>query len=190
AADLLVGGRIAEGQRVFLGVRQRIDPTGVNLGYPIARDQRGRRQRFARIQRAPHDLHLVPARELRRAVDRLGRIALRIADDELDLSPLDATRGVYFLHRTLGAAVDPERRRRAGTRGRRKIPNAEGFRLSNGRSKPTRCQRSTARSGPFQSLTATELHSPPPKQISLRAGPVGPPFFETPARRANEAARL
>ena len=48
-----------------------------------------------------------------RGVDRLGRIALGVADDGLDLAALDAAGGVDGIHREVDAAVETDGRRRA-----------------------------------------------------------------------------
>ena len=47
-----------------------------------------------------------PAREFGRRVDRLGGIALRVADDQLDLPAVDAAGGVDLVHGEDGAPVD------------------------------------------------------------------------------------
>jgi hypothetical protein len=55
-----------------------------------ARKQRHDRERLAGIDGAQDDAHLVSVDELSGSVHRLGRFALGITDDQLDLAPVDA----------------------------------------------------------------------------------------------------
>ena len=73
-----------------------------------AREQRHHREQLAGIDRAQDDAHLLRVRQFGGAVHGLGRIALGIADDQLDLPPVDAAGRVDLLHRELDAAIDPD----------------------------------------------------------------------------------
>ena len=57
---------------------------------------------------AEHDADLLGMSELGRSVHGLGRLALGVADDQLDLSPVHATGGIDLLHGELDAAVDTD----------------------------------------------------------------------------------
>ena len=57
-------------------------------------------------------MHLLAADHVLRGVDRLGRIALRVARDDLDLAALHAAGGVDLLSGEFHAAVEADGRRR------------------------------------------------------------------------------
>src|SRR5262249_26942634 len=128
--DLRVGRCDPEGHRVLLDVDQLVDPAGVQHRQLVARDERRRRQRFSRVQRAPDDARLGALRQLGYGVDRLGRIALRVAHDQLDLATVDAAGVVDLVDRELGPSIDADTGRRTGTGQRRQI--ADLYRLVRG----------------------------------------------------------
>ena len=66
------------------------------------------RERLAGIDRAEDDAHLLSARELRRSVHCLRRVALGVAGDQFDLAPADAAGRVDLLHRQLESTIDPD----------------------------------------------------------------------------------
>jgi len=105
-ADLLVGGRIAEAHRIFLRVGQTVDPAGMDLRHVGACEQGHDRKRLAGIERTEDDTDLLGVGELGCAVHGLGRFALGVADDQLNLPPADAAGCVDLLHRELGPAID------------------------------------------------------------------------------------
>src|SRR3954464_8652682 len=84
-----------------------------------AREQGRDRKRLTRIDRTEHDADLCAARELGRAIHRLGRIALRITCDQLELAAIDATGLINFFNSELRAAIDADAGGllRAGKRG-------------------------------------------------------------------------
>ena len=65
--------------------------------------------------------------ELCGAIHGLGRFALGIADDQLDLPSVDAAGRVDLLHGELDAAVDPDPGGGRGTGKRRKIADQDRF---------------------------------------------------------------
>ena len=121
AADLLVGRRVAEAHRIFLRVGQGVDPARMDLRRVGAREQRHHRERLAGIDRPEHAADLLAAGEFGRAVHRLGRIALGVPRDQLELPAVDAAGGVDFLHGKLDAAVDPDAGGGRGSGERRQI---------------------------------------------------------------------
>ena len=70
-------------------------------------------------------LDLLALRELGRSVHRLGRIALGVADDQLDLPAVDAAGRVDLLHRQLDAAIDADPGGRRGAGERRQIADLD-----------------------------------------------------------------
>ena len=73
-----------------------------------AREQRHHRERLAGIDRAEDHADLVSARELGGAVHGFGRIALRVAADQLELTAIDAAGLVDLVHGQLNAAIDAD----------------------------------------------------------------------------------
>ena len=72
------------------------------------REQRHDGERLAGIDRAENDAHLVCVGELRGAIHCLGRFALGVANDQLDLPSIDAAGGVDLLHGELDTPIDPD----------------------------------------------------------------------------------
>ena len=120
-----------------------------------AREQRHDRERLAGIDRAEDDAHLLPARELGRAVHRLGRIALGVAGDQFDLPPVDAAGRVDLLHRQLDSAVDADPGGRRGTGERRKITDQDRLFCRDGGLDDGACKGGSAGR---QRLTTSQRH--------------------------------
>src|ERR1035437_1167348 len=85
---LAVRRRGAEGVREFYGIDQSIDDAGEQIGHLGARHDRRGSKRLARIERPPNRVDLGLADQFLRGIHGLGRIALGIAGDDLDLAAL------------------------------------------------------------------------------------------------------
>ena len=124
----------------------------MHLGHAVARNQGRGRQGLARVQRSPNDMRLVPPGELGGRIDRLGGVALRIADDQLDLPALDTAGRVDLLYGQFRPAVDADARGRAGAGQGRQIADADRLGLRNRRTEDAGRKRRGARRGSRQSF--------------------------------------
>ena len=86
-----------------------------------ASEQRHDSERLARIDRAEDDAYFLPARQFRRSVHGLRRIALGIAGNQFDLPAVDSAGRVDLLHCQLDSAIDPDAGGRRGAGERRQI---------------------------------------------------------------------
>ncbi len=128
-----VGRGDAEGVGVFRRIDQAVDHAGMDVGHLGPGHDRGDGERFARIGRPPDGVDLGLADHLLGGVDRLGRIALRVAGDEFDLAALDPAGAVDRLDGEDDAAVEPDRRGRARAGHRGEPADAQGLALRQGR---------------------------------------------------------
>ena len=132
--------RHAERVRKFLGVDQALDHAGMNVRHLGAGHDRRDGQRLARIERPPDRVDLDLADQFLGGVDRLGRIALGVAHDDLDLAALDAAGGVDGIRGEVHAAVEADGRRRTRPGHRGKTADLDRFGLCDRRFWKRKCR--------------------------------------------------
>src|SRR5205823_2864421 len=115
-----------------------------------------------RVERTPDDVGLLALDQLGDGVHRLGRVALRVAHDQLDLAAVDAARIVDLRHRELGAAVDADTGRRAWSGQCRQVADLDRFVGGNGGTGQSRGKRHSAGGGAGQDLATLDRHDVPP----------------------------
>src|SRR5262249_15208825 len=108
------------------------------------------------------DAGLGALRQLGDGIDRLGRIALRVAHDQLDRPAIDAARLVDLVDRKLRAAVDADAGGRTGPRERRQVADLDRVVGGDGRSGETRAQLNGTDRGPGKPLATLDEHKTPP----------------------------